>query len=195
MKNEKRHPIKPYLTDDLTKLQRGAAVVLPKDFGIIVAYTGLTRDSVVAEAGTGTGFMAVQLARIAKKVYSYENREEHYETAKLNLDRLHTDNVELRLGSIENLDVDNLDMIFLDFKGSDALVGKMRTHLKDGGFIVGYCPNIEQAKSFHLNAENSGYKKVFTLTTSVTDYEIREFGCRPAHFGLLHTAYLVFAKK
>ncbi|MGB9635128.1 MAG: methyltransferase domain-containing protein [Candidatus Micrarchaeia archaeon] len=185
----------PYLTEDLKRLRRGAAVVLPKDFGTVVAYTGIGKESVAAEAGTGTGFMAVQLSRICSKVYSYENREDHYKIAKSNLDKLHITNVELRLGSIDGLDVYDLDLVFLDFKGSDQYVSKMHLHIKDGGFLVGYCPNIEQAKVFHIAAVKAGYKDVFTVTSNVTDYEIREFGCRPVNLGLLHTAYLVFARK
>ncbi|MGC9005915.1 MAG: rRNA adenine N-6-methyltransferase family protein, partial [Candidatus Micrarchaeia archaeon] len=68
--------IKPRLNDFLKKLKRGPAVVLPKDFGMIVAYSGVNRESTVVDIGGGSGFLALSLARIAKKVVTYERREE-----------------------------------------------------------------------------------------------------------------------
>ena len=70
----------------------------------------------------------------------------------------------------------------------------MHPHIKDGGFLVGYCPNIEQAKAFHLGAKPI-FNDVFTITSSITNYTMRDLGCRPDNFGMVHTAYLVFAKK
>ncbi len=183
-----------HLPPDLNKLTRGAAVVLPKDFGAVVAFTGLSSSSTVAEAGAGTGFMTAQLARIARKVYSYENREEHFRIAKANVERLGLENVELVNKSIEELGHNDLDVIFLDFKDSDELIEKMHAHLKSGGWLVGYCPNIEQAKAFHLKC-NSLFSEVFTLTSHTITYSIRDFGCRPDNFSLTHTAYLVFARR
>ncbi|MCX8199897.1 MAG: methyltransferase domain-containing protein [Candidatus Micrarchaeota archaeon] len=182
------------LPDDLRKMRRGAAVVLPKDFGAVVAFTGITKDSVVAEAGTGTGFMAVQLARVVKKVYTYEIKEEHYKTAKSNIEKLGLDNVELVHGPIESLDRSGLDLIFLDFKGSAALIQHAHAHIKDNGWLVSYHPNIEQAKEFHLGC-NKVFRRTFTITSSVMHYVIRDFGCRPDNFGMVHTGYLAFAQK
>lgn len=182
------------MPEDLMKMRRGAAVVLPKDFGAVIAFTGLTRESIVAEAGAGTGFMTVQLARIAKKVYSYESREEHYKIAKSNISKLKLDNVELTLGSIESLDKSGLDLVFLDFKGSNVLIPQMHQHLKDGGWLVSYCPNIEQAREFHIACVKC-FRRVFTITSSITHYAVRELGCRPDNFGMVHTAFLTFARK
>ncbi len=182
------------IPEDLMKLSRGAAVVLPKDFGAVVAYTGIGKDSIVAEAGAGTGFMTVQLARIAKHVYSYENREEHYKVALANVQRLKLENVTLKNEEMSALDQDNLDLIFLDFKGSNLLIPQMHPRIKNGGWLVSYCPNIEQAKEFSLECSKL-FRQVFTITSNVTHYTIRDFGCRPDNFGMVHTGYLTFAKK
>ena len=39
----------------LKKLKRGPQVLLPKDLGMIVAYGGMSKESVVVDAGAGSG--------------------------------------------------------------------------------------------------------------------------------------------
>ncbi|MEM0437970.1 MAG: methyltransferase domain-containing protein [Candidatus Micrarchaeia archaeon] len=180
--------------DDMKGLKRMAAVVLPKDFGAIVAYTGIGRNTVAAEGGSGSGFMTIQLARICKKVYSFESREEHYRVAKENIDKLGLKNVVIANKPMEGMSQKNLDFIFLDYKDSHVHIPVMHEKLKEGGWLVGYCPNIEQAKQFHLECQKL-FRDVFTITTHDVNYAIRDFGCRPDNFALVHTAFLIFAKK
>ncbi|NYZ60415.1 methyltransferase domain-containing protein, partial [Candidatus Micrarchaeota archaeon] len=72
-------------------------------------------DSLVVDAGAGTGFNAIMLGRIAKKVVSYERREEFAELAKENIKSLGLKNVKIKnadiMGGIEEKD---LDLITLD---------------------------------------------------------------------------------
>ena len=178
----------------LRALKRKAQVILPKDFGAIVAYSGIDRDSVVAEGGSGSGFFTVQVARIVKKVYSYELRSDHYELALKNINKLGIDNVVLKNADISDIKEEDLDMIFLDMKDSDKLVERMHEHLAKNGVLVGYNPNIEQAKSFHLKSAEL-FSDVFTISTMNIEYKIRDFGCRPENVGLIHTGYLTFARK
>ena len=71
----------------LKKCKRGPQVILPKDIGIILAYSGIGKNSVVVDAGAGSGWLAVSLANVAKKVTSYEWREEFAELAEKNAKR------------------------------------------------------------------------------------------------------------
>ena len=40
------------------KMKRGPQVILPKDIGIIIVYSGIDKNSVCVDAGTGSGWMA-----------------------------------------------------------------------------------------------------------------------------------------
>ena len=192
MRRNHRNFPDPHFPPDLNALKRGAQAVLPKDFGMVAAYTGIGRESVVAEAGTGSGCMAIQLGRIVKKLYSYEIRKDHFEFAERNIKRAKSTNIILKNQGIETLEEKNLDLIFLDLKDSDKLIPQLRQNLKDDGFLAGYCPNIEQAKSFHL-ISNKYFSDVFTISSINIEYAIRDFGCRPKNIGLVHTSFLVFA--
>jgi len=53
--------------DILMKLKRGPQVILPKDAGMIIAISGIGKESVCVDAGAGSGWLAVTLGNIAKK--------------------------------------------------------------------------------------------------------------------------------
>ena len=75
------------------RLKRGPQVILPKDIGIILSYSGVNKDSVCVDAGTGSGWLALSLARICKHVYSYELREDFIAIAEKNREMLNLDNI------------------------------------------------------------------------------------------------------
>ena len=65
--------IAPYLSPLLKRLKRGPAVTLPKDAGMIIAYTSIGKESRVIELGSGSGFLTAQFANIVKEVVSSKN--------------------------------------------------------------------------------------------------------------------------
>lgn len=182
----------------LRKLKRGGpAITLPKDAGLFIALSGIGRESRVIELGSGSGFMTVQMANIVKEVVSYEKRDEFLKLAKENVERAGLKNVSFRhrdvLEGIDEKD-GSWDFVFCDVPEPEKIVAQAHAALKKGGYLASHCLHSEQAKRLHLEAEKS-FSEVFTLEGLVREYEVRDFGFRPAHFGLMHTAYLVFARK
>jgi len=182
----------------LRKLKRGGpAVTLHKDAGIVIGYTGIGKDSRVVELGSGSGFMTVQLANIAKSVVTYEKREEFHELAKSNVERAGLKNVEFKFrdvfSGIDEKD-GSQDLVFMDIPDPDKMVDEAYAALKKGGYMASHCLQSEQAKALHLAAEKR-FSETFTLECMVREYEAREFGFRPRHFGMVYSAYLVFARK
>ncbi|MEM4330207.1 MAG: methyltransferase domain-containing protein [Candidatus Bilamarchaeaceae archaeon] len=189
---------KPYLSPLLKKLKRGPAVTLPKDAGLIIAYTSVGKDSTVLEIGSGSGFLSLQIANIAKKVISYEKRAEFLKIAEENAKRLGFDNVSFKLRDVVKDGIDENDEIFdlvvCDIPDAEKVVPIVLKVLKKGCFAVAHCLHIEQAKAFALECQKH-CDEVFMTECITRDYEVRDFGVRPKHFGLMHSAYLVFAKK
>ncbi|MFH1785691.1 MAG: methyltransferase domain-containing protein [Candidatus Micrarchaeota archaeon] len=182
----------------LKKLKRGGpAVTIPKDSGLIISYTGLGKDSKVIELGSGTGFMTVQMANIAKEVISYEKREEFFKIAEANVERAGLTNVTFKfrdiLSGIDEKD-ESFDLVFCDIPDAEKAVDMVHKALRKNGYLAAHCLQSEQAKTLHLTAEKV-FSEVFTIESIVREYEARDFGFRPKHFGLMHTAYLVFARK
>jgi tRNA (adenine57-N1/adenine58-N1)-methyltransferase len=182
----------------LRKLKRGGpAVTIPKDAGMVIAYTGLNKDSRVIELGSGSGFMSVQMAMIAKEVVSYEKRKEFLDLAEGNVKKAGLSNVTFRLHDvlhgIEEKD-GSWDLVFCDIADAEKIAVMAHAALKKGGYLAAHCLQSEQAKALHLEASKH-FQEVFTTECMLREYEAREFGFRPKHFGLTFTAYLVFARK
>jgi tRNA (adenine57-N1/adenine58-N1)-methyltransferase len=174
----------------------GPAVTLPKDAGLVIGYTGVGRESRVLELGTGSGFMTVQLANIAKEVTTYEKRSEFADLAEHNIKVSGLTNITLkRKDVLEGIDEEaGFDLVFCDIADSEKVAKRSHELLKKGGFLAAHCLNIEQAKGLVLEAKKH-FSGTFMLEGIVREYEVRDFGVRPQHFGLMHSAYLVFARK
>ena len=89
---------------------------------------------------------------------------------------------------------ESFDLVFCDIAEAEKTVQFAYEALRKGGFLTAHCLHIEQAKALVLEARKS-FEDVFVVENVVRDYEVRDFGTRPRHMGLLHTAYLVFARK
>ena len=59
--------------------------MLPKDIGLVIAYTGMNRHDVVLDAGTGSGIAAIYFGGIAAHVKTYEVRPDFSALALKNI--------------------------------------------------------------------------------------------------------------
>ncbi len=178
------------------KLRRGPQVILPKDIGTIVAYSGISKESVCVDAGTGSGWLAVSLARLCKKVYSYDVRPDFLDIAEKNRAMLGLDNLELINRDVtKGILQTEVDMVALDMPSSEKAILSARKALMPDGVIVGYLPHMEQAKKFVDKLTRLGFCDIYTTETIIRDMLVRKEGTRPTNTGIWHTAYLVFARK
>lgn len=196
MSKKRREGLDIRLPPVLYGMRRGPAVILPKDLGMVIGYTGIGKKSIVVEAGAGSGFATVMLGNMVKKITSYEWKEEFANIAKENAKRAGLRNVKINVGDVRNgIEEKEVDLVLLDMPEADKVVAHAHSALKAGGFLVGFLPHFEQAKAFWMECEKAGFGEKFMLESIVREYEVREFGVRPKHIGLTHTAFLVFARK
>jgi tRNA (adenine57-N1/adenine58-N1)-methyltransferase len=185
-----------FIPEAYRRLKRGPQVILPKDIGIIMAYTGVSKNSTCVDAGTGSGWLAVSLARICKHVTSYDVREDFMRIADRNMHAEGLDNLTLKLGDVtKRIDEKDVDLVTLDMPGSDKAVRNAYKALKQNGYICGYLPHMEQVKSFVSKLEKFSFRNVFVLEVIARDMLVRKEGMRPSTKGVWHTAYLAFAQK
>jgi tRNA (adenine57-N1/adenine58-N1)-methyltransferase len=178
------------------KLKRGPQVILPKDIGMVLAYTGVGRDSRCLDAGTGSGWLAVALANVAKEVVSYDVREEFISIAEKNKKMKGLENLNIKLGDVTaHIEETEMDLVTLDMPNSDLAVPNAAAALKDGGHIFGYMPHTEQVKKFVEAMELNGFTEINVFESIVRDMLVRREGVRPSTKGVWHTGYLVFGRK
>ena len=177
------------------KLRRGPQVILPKDIGIILAYSGVGRDSVCVDAGTGSGWLTISLARVAKHVYGYDIRDDFLKITKHNVDLIGADNVTLKNQDIFNgIDEREVDLVTLDLPNAEKALRNVKKALKPGACVVSYFPNVEQVKKYVQKLEALGFVDAYTTETILREMLVRKEGSRPATKGLWHTGYLTFAR-
>ena len=85
----------PAFIDLYRKIKRDAQIIPLKDIGLIIAETGINKESKVLDAGSGSGALACFLASISKEVVTYEIREDFIEIVKSNIEFLGLKNIKI----------------------------------------------------------------------------------------------------
>lgn len=183
--------LKPEFLDLLSFSKRGPAVVLPKDFGAIVANTNINKKSLCLDAGSGSGWLACQLGRIAGKVVTYERRKEFYEIAKSNISLLGLKNVIIKNKDASlGFDETGADLITLDMLDPEQV--PFAKSLRVGGYCVAYLPHIEQVEKF-CAALGAGLGVEKILDVRELAFDARTL--RKERSKIRHTAFLVFVRR
>ena len=174
--------------DNLERIKTGPAYTSLKDIGAILTYTGINKNSVIAEAGTGSGFLSSILSGFVKKIESYEKNEDFYNLSMKNLEKLGIKNVKLHNKNISELK-GKYDLIILDLV--DPWNYRLESNLKRGCYLVSYLPNITQVKNLVRDTKMHHEKTIEILER---EWHVDE-RLRPKNFRLGHSAFLVFLRK
>ena len=135
--------------DKIEKIRRGPAIMQKKDIGIILTYTSINKDSIILDAGTGSGVLSSYLSQFVKKVYTYEKDKRFIKIAEDNFKFLKIKNIELKNKDIyEGIKEKNLDLITLDLQEPWKVLKHAEKALKENGYLTTYLPNITQVIEF-----------------------------------------------
>lgn len=189
--------LKPCTADLLFKLKRTTTIVYPKDLGPLLLETAVGPGSRVIDIGTGSGAMALTLAKFVAPegmVYSYERREEFIDNARKNIERAgYLKNVTFRhydIGETDFQDKD-VDAIFIDVPEPWFVIPKAVSALKSGHHLVSWSPNMEQVKRTVETLKENDFIRITVKEIIEREILVRERGVRPRERGITHTAYLV----
>lgn len=187
----------PSFIDLYRKIKRGAQIIPLKDIGLIIAETGINRESRVLDAGSGSGALACFLAGIAKEVVTYEIRDDFIEIVKKNIDFLRLKNITVKkIDIFQNVEEKNIDVAVLDVAEPWLAIESCSKALKAGGFLVSYSPSVPQVIDF-VNAVRKNDRFVYLKTSEITEreWEVEERKVRPKSKGIGHSGFLSFARK
>ncbi|MFO8133086.1 MAG: methyltransferase domain-containing protein [Thermoplasmatota archaeon] len=190
---------RPTFTDLLQTCRRAAQVVTLKDAVQIVAVTGLGRGWRCVDGGSGSGFLALFLGHMVGpdgQVSTYERREDFHETVQRNIRRCGMEDVvDAKHGDIAMFEEQDLDLVTLDVKGAEELVERVHRHLKPGGWLAVYSPQIEQQIAVREEMEQTGFAHIATMETLQREWQSRGGYTRPVTKGLLHTGFMTYGRK
>lgn len=179
--------------DNVKKIKKGPATANLKDIGPILIYTGIGKESVVVEAGSGSGQLTAFLSRFAKKVYSYERNKDYYNLTKKNLDFLDIKNVELKNSDVKKCKEKNADLFVLDLLDPWNYVNMVDKSLKSSGYLVCYLTNVNQIIDLLKNMKGFIVERIINVKEE--SWISKGVVLRPDNWSLSHTAFLLFARK
>lgn len=190
-----REPRGPDLFDHF---ERTGAPMMPRDIGLVVGHTGVSRGDRVLDAGTGTGVLAAYLGRVGADVVTYERNPDFADVARENMDLAGVaENVEVRTGDLtDDLDAfdSEFDLLTLDTEDAPTVVERASDLLVSGGFVAVYSPFVEGTRDAHRAAEDAGLSEVQTFETIQRRMDFGDRGSRPSTAGVGHTGFLLFAR-
>jgi tRNA (adenine57-N1/adenine58-N1)-methyltransferase catalytic subunit len=189
----------PGFLDHYKKIKRDAQIIPLKDIGIIISETGINHESKILDSGSGSGALCCFLAKIAKKVVSYELREDFFEVASSNKEMLGLSNLTIKNRNVytELEDEDTgFDVFTLDVPEPWEAVSSAQKALRPGGFLVSYSPSVPQVADF-VNAikQNENFVFIKTMEIIEREWEVHERKVRPKTAAIGHSGFLSFARK
>lgn len=180
------------------KLKRGPQIITPKDASLILAYTAVEPGSKIVDAGTGSGFLAIFLAKYLKpgKVYTYEKDERFQKLAKENIATVGFEkSITLRKADVtKGIKEKNVDLVTLDLKDANKAIPHAKKSLKNGGQIVVYSPTIEHLSRILGELKKQKFDQIKTVENIVREWK-SDYTTRPKTMGIMHTGFLTFARK
>lgn len=193
------HVLEANINDYIQLMDRRCSIILPKDLGIITAYTGLGSGQQIVEAGTGAGAATIFLGNLVGEnghVFSYELREDFSQIAEKNVKGFGLENVTLKCQDVvEGIDEENVDLVFLDLPKPWEVVEHARDALKSGGYLAAYTPYIDQVKLLTRILKKRKFSEIKSVECLVREIEVKDKGVRPKTRMTGHTAYLTFGRK
>ncbi len=183
----------PHFIDRYKRIRREAQIITFKDAGVIMTTAGLTPQSRVLEAGSGSGALTILLGQHCKEVFSYDINNEHLSVAKENVESFDLDNVTFHLHDVsQGIHETDLDAVILDMPEPWTVFPHISKALKVGGYIVTYVPSTSQLQHIHHHAVKQGLYHLRTVEVSERHWMVKEQAVRPTSKNVAFTAFLSF---
>nr|MCK4929748.1 methyltransferase domain-containing protein [Nanoarchaeota archaeon] len=187
----------PVFLDHYKRIKRLAQIITLKDIGAIISNTGITKDSTVLDAGSGSGALACFLGMLVKKVITYDNDKKSLEVTRENVESLGLKNVIVKEGNIythTKIKEKNIDVFILDLPEPWKALKTAQKVLKIGAFLVVYLPNINQVQKF-VKALPQEFLLEKIIEVIEREWTVDEKRARPRTKDHAHTGFLTFARR
>jgi tRNA (adenine57-N1/adenine58-N1)-methyltransferase len=191
-------------------MSRRAQTIGIKDSGFLISWMGLGIGSRVLEGGHGSAGLAMHLANVMGSkgcLISVENRPEHAEVGKHNMERMrefmpefpewHLLEMEL-VDAVSEIDVicKELDAAIIDIAEPWTVVANISEKIKTGGRIACYCPTTSQLEKSWEAVEKQNMIVEFAGEMVERRWsKAGRGGVRPGNQPMGHTAFLLIAAK
>ncbi len=193
---------RPGVLELMESLDRGAQIISAKDAATIIMHCDIKAGDRIIEVGAGSGGLTTALLHAVAptgQVVTLEFKEENARRALKNVSRVGLDRYwSYQIGDAREMPVDvdwQADALTLDMPDPWLALDNLERHLRAGGRLCAYVPNMNQAESIVKALREHGYSNVYALENMQRGLEVHPGGVRPSFEMLGHTGYLIFARK
>ncbi len=189
--------LKTNFIDVYKRLKKLPQTIPLKDIGFIITETGINKESIVVDAGAGSGALSCFIAHLCKQITTYEIRVDFLQNIEDNIKSLGLKNITLKNKSIyDGIDEQNVDLITLDLPEPWLAIPALNRALKIGGFLVSYSPSVPQVMDF-VNAirGNASFLIIKTVELSERLWEVNGRRVRPKSIEIGHSGFLTLVRK
>ncbi len=178
------------------KIKRTAQVMLPKDIAMILAYTAIPQKSLVVDAGTGTGYLAIFLAYFLPngKIVTYEKDRRFWKNIKSNFKATGLKNIRFKKKDFAKASEKNVNLITLDLEKAEKFIDKAYKMLCKNGWLAIYSPTADSLIRIRKKLLKKNFAEIKTVENIVREWQMTKT-VRPKTIGLMHTGFLTFARK
>ncbi len=191
---------RPGTLELMESLERGAQIITPKDAATIILNCGVVAGTSVIEVGAGSGGLTTALLSAVAplgKVHTVELKDENAQRALKNVRRTGLDKYwSYTIGDAKDVEFEaTADVLTMDMPDPWLALDNILPHLRPGGHICAYVPNMNQAESIVNALRERGFAEVYALENMQRGLEVHPGGVRPSFEMLGHTGYLIFGRK
>ncbi len=182
-------------------LERGAQIIIGKDAASILFHCDIKAGDKVLEIGAGSGGLTTALTSAVAPnghVHTVELKEENALCAQKNLKRTGLDAYwSYQIGDARNVLINDYvaDAMTMDMPGPEDAVENLLPHLRSGGRIAAYVPNVNQLEAMVNKLRELNFSDVFAIEIIQREMEVHSGGVRPSYQMLGHTGYIIYGRK
>ena len=194
--------LRPRLADFILKMKRGAQVVYPKDIGPILMWADIAPGMTVVEGGTGSGALAMALARAVGetgRVVSAEVRQDHASHARKMITRWFGEvpsHLQLYQGAVEDAIAEvKPDRVVLDVPEPWHAAGVAAGSQPPGGVFCSYLPTVPQVQRLVEEMKSSrSFCETEIFEALHREWNVYGPSVRPRHQMVGHTGFIVVSR-
>jgi len=192
---------RPFVTDQMMKVQRKTQIIYPKDAAWLVLALNIKPGMKIIEIGTGSGAFTILLAQLIGpdgKVYTFDRREDFLKNAKENIKRAGLEDrvVFDLLNAGDPFPVKDVDAVFLDLPEPWIAIPAAWDALAPGKAIAIIVPTAEQLKKSVETLKEEGFAVIDTVEILERRILVRKKeGVRPFEKMVGFTGYLISGRK
>ena len=194
--------LRPRLADFILKMKRGAQVVYPKDIGPILMWADIGPGMTVVEGGTGSGALAIALARAVGaggRVVSAEVRDDHAAHARKMITRWFGEippQLELYRGKVEDaIGEFGPERVVLDVPEPWHAAEVAARAQPPGGVFCSYLPTVPQVEKLVATLKSTRAScETEVFETLHREWNVYGPSVRPQHQMVGHTGFVVVSR-